>query len=191
MNKPIRITHPLIKIANIALIDLPTPANIRAWWNFGSLLGTCLIIQIITGLFLAIHYCPNIEIAFSRVAHICRDLNYGWILWTLHANGASVFFICIYLHIGRNIYYGSYKLIHTWSVGVLIFFVTIATAFLGYVLPWGQISFYYKPTFSSSISSSAPCFKHPQSMFLPSYHSTSFTPIQNDRQNYRLVYSIF
>nr|URX54433.1 cytochrome b [Glyptotermes sp. 16 AB-2022a] len=142
MNKPIRTTHPLMKLANSALIDLPTPTNISAWWNFGSLLGTCLMIQIATGLFLAMHYCPNIEMAFSSVAHISRDVNYGWILRTLHANGASMFFICIYLHIGRNMYYGSYKLVHTWSIGVLIFFVTMATAFLGYVLPWGQMSFW-------------------------------------------------
>nr|URX53005.1 cytochrome b [Glyptotermes sp. 8 AB-2022a]URX53018.1 cytochrome b [Glyptotermes sp. 8 AB-2022a] len=142
MNKPIRTTHPLMKMANSALIDLPTPTNISAWWNFGSLLGTCLIMQIATGLFLAMHYCPNIEMAFSSVVHICRDVNYGWILRTLHANGASMFFICIYMHTGRNIYYGSYKLMHTWSVGVLIMFVTMATAFLGYVLPWGQMSFW-------------------------------------------------
>lgn len=142
MNKPIRIKHPLFKIANNALIDLPTPSNIRTWWNFGSLLGLCLVIQTATGLFLAIHYCPNIEIAFSRTAHICRDVNYGWLLRTLHANGASIFFICIYLHIGRGIYYGSYKFLHTWSVGVIILFLTIATAFIGYVLPWGQMSFW-------------------------------------------------
>nr|URX52875.1 cytochrome b [Glyptotermes sp. 2 AB-2022a] len=142
MNKPIRTVHPLMKLANSALIDLPTPTNISAWWNFGSLLGTCLVMQIATGLFLAMHYCPDIEMAFSSVAHICRDVNYGWILRTLHANGASMFFICIYLHIGRNMYYGSYKLVHTWSIGVLIFFVTMATAFLGYVLPWGQMSFW-------------------------------------------------
>nr|URH16838.1 cytochrome b [Glyptotermes pubescens] len=142
MNKPIRTTHPIMKIANGALIDLPTPSNINSWWNFGSLLGTCLIIQIATGLFLAMHYCPNIDMAFSSLAHICRDVNYGWILRTLHANGASMFFICIYMHIGRNMYYGSYKLMHTWSVGVLILFVTMATAFLGYVLPWGQMSFW-------------------------------------------------
>nr|AIY61592.1 cytochrome b [Glyptotermes satsumensis] len=142
MNKPIRTTHPLMKMANGALIDLPTPTNISTWWNFGSLLGTCLIMQIATGLFLAMHYCPNIEMAFSSVAHICRDVNYGWILRTLHANGASMFFICIYMHTGRNIYYGSYKLMHTWSIGILIMFVTMATAFLGYVLPWGQMSFW-------------------------------------------------
>nr|URX53161.1 cytochrome b [Cryptotermes queenslandis] len=142
MNKPIRTTHPLIKVANGALIDLPAPTNISTWWNFGSLLGVCLIMQIATGLFLAMHYCPNTEAAFSSVAHICRDVNYGWILRTLHANGASMFFICIYLHIGRNMYYGSYKLMHTWSIGVLILFATMATAFLGYVLPWGQMSFW-------------------------------------------------
>nr|URX54004.1 cytochrome b [Epicalotermes sp. 2 AB-2022a] len=142
MNKPLRTEHPLLKIANSALIDLPTPTNISTWWNFGSLLGLCLMMQIITGLFLAMHYCPNTEMAFSSVAHICRDVNYGWILRTLHANGASMFFICIYMHIGRNIYYGSYKLIHTWSIGVIILFTTMATAFLGYVLPWGQMSFW-------------------------------------------------
>nr|URX53122.1 cytochrome b [Cryptotermes domesticus] len=142
MNKPIRTTHPLMKVINGALIDLPTPTNISTWWNFGSLLGICLTMQIITGLFLAMHYCPSTEAAFSSVAHICRDVNYGWILRTLHANGASMFFICIYLHIGRNMYYGSYKLVHTWSIGVLILFATMATAFLGYVLPWGQMSFW-------------------------------------------------
>nr|URX53952.1 cytochrome b [Cryptotermes sp. 5 AB-2022a] len=142
MNKPLRTTHPLMKVVNGALIDLPTPTNISTWWNFGSLLGVCLIMQIVTGLFLAMHYCPNTEAAFSSVAHICRDVNYGWILRTLHANGASMFFICIYLHIGRNMYYGSYKLVHTWSIGVLILFATMATAFLGYVLPWGQMSFW-------------------------------------------------
>lgn len=142
MNKPLRINHPLFKIANNALIDLPSPSNIRRWWNFGSLLGLCLVIQLITGIFLAIHYCPNIELAFNRVNHICRDVNYGWLLRTLHANGASIFFICIYLHIGRGMYYGSFKFLYTWSVGVLILFLTMAAAFIGYVLPWGQISFW-------------------------------------------------
>nr|AVN68002.1 cytochrome b [Cosmozosteria sp. B117] len=142
MNKPLRTSHPLIKIANNALIDLPAPSNISTWWNFGSLLGLCLIIQIMTGLFLAMHYCPNIEMAFSSIAHICRDVNYGWMLRTLHANGASMFFICIYMHIGRGMYYGSYKFMHTWSIGVLILFLTMATAFMGYVLPWGQMSFW-------------------------------------------------
>jgi ubiquinol-cytochrome c reductase cytochrome b subunit len=142
MNKPIRLNHPLFKIINNALVDLPAPSNISAWWNFGSLLGLCLIIQTLTGLFLAIHYTADIETAFNSVNHICRDVNYGWLLRTLHANGASFFFICIYLHIGRGIYYGSFLYVYTWSVGVLILFLVIGTAFIGYVLPWGQISFW-------------------------------------------------
>nr|AVN67825.1 cytochrome b [Ischnoptera deropeltiformis] len=134
--------HPLLNIINNALIDLPSPSNISAWWNFGSLLGLCLIVQIMTGVFLAMHYCPNIDLAFNSVNHICRDVNNGWLLRTLHANGASMFFICIYLHVGRGMYYGSYKLIQTWSVGVLLLLLTMATAFMGYVLPWGQMSFW-------------------------------------------------
>lgn len=142
MQKPLRTTHPLFKIANNALVDLPAPINISSWWNFGSLLGLCLIVQILTGLFLAIHYTADINLAFNSVNHICRDVNYGWLLRTLHANGASFFFICIYLHIGRGIYYSSYLFIPTWLVGVLILFLVIGTAFIGYVLPWGQISFW-------------------------------------------------
>nr|USN90225.1 cytochrome b [Mantis religiosa] len=142
MYKPLRKTHPLIKISNNALVDLPTPSNISSWWNFGSLLGLCLIIQIMTGLFLAMHYSAHIDLAFSSVAHICRDVNYGWLLRTLHANGASMFFICIYLHIGRGLYYGSYKFYYTWMIGVVILFLVMATAFMGYVLPWGQMSFW-------------------------------------------------
>lgn len=142
MNKPIRKTHPLFKIINNALVDLPAPSNISSWWNFGSLLGLCLILQIATGIFLSIHYTADTTIAFNSVNHICRDVNYGWILRTLHANGASFFFICIYLHVGRGIYYGSYKYLYTWTVGVVLFFLTIGTAFIGYVLPWGQISFW-------------------------------------------------
>lgn len=142
MNKPLRSSHPLFKIANNALVDLPAPINISSWWNFGSLLGLCLIIQILTGLFLAIHYTADINLAFNSVNHICRDVNYGWFLRTIHANGASFFFICIYLHVGRGIYYNSYLFIPTWSVGVIILFLVIGTAFIGYVLPWGQISFW-------------------------------------------------
>nr|YP_010946789.1 cytochrome b [Pseudoglomeris planiuscula]WGO57546.1 cytochrome b [Pseudoglomeris planiuscula] len=142
MNKPLRIKNPMFNIMNNALIDLPSPSNINTWWNFGSLLGICLLIQIITGLFLAMHYCPNIEMAFYSINHICRNVNYGWLLRTLHANGASFFFICIYMHIGRGIYYSSYKLIYTWLMGILILFLSMATAFMGYVLPWGQMSFW-------------------------------------------------
>nr|YP_010692994.1 cytochrome b [Carpomya incompleta]WCB98110.1 cytochrome b [Carpomya incompleta] len=142
MNKPLRTQHPLFKIANNALVDLPAPINISAWWNFGSLLGLCLMIQILTGLFLAMHYTADINLAFNSVNHICRDVNYGWLLRTLHANGASFFFICIYLHVGRGIYYGSYLFTPTWLVGVLILFLVMGTAFMGYVLPWGQMSFW-------------------------------------------------
>nr|YP_009266283.1 cytochrome b [Yunnanacris yunnaneus]ANJ44362.1 cytochrome b [Yunnanacris yunnaneus] len=144
MNKPIRLKHPLFKIINNSLIDLPAPTNISFWWNFGSLLGLCLVIQIVTGLFLAMHYTSNIEMAFSSVVlvHICRDVNNGWIIRTIHANGASMFFICIYLHVGRGIYYGSYMYMHTWMIGTIILFLVMATAFMGYVLPWGQMSFW-------------------------------------------------
>lgn len=138
----IRSSHPLIKIANNAIIDLPAPSNISAWWNFGSLLGLCLATQIATGLFLAIHYAPHVDLAFSSVAHIIRDVNYGWLLRTIHANGASFFFICLYLHVGRGIYYGSYLYIFTWFSGILLLLLTIAAAFIGYVLPWGQMSFW-------------------------------------------------
>nr|AEO96921.1 cytochrome b [Pampus argenteus] len=138
----IRKTHPLLKIVNGSLIDLPTPSNISAWWNFGSLLGLCLISQILTGLFLAMHYTPDIESAFNSVAHICRDVNFGWLIRNLHANGASFFFICIYLHIGRGLYYGSYLYMETWNTGVILLLLVMMTAFVGYVLPWGQMSFW-------------------------------------------------
>nr|YP_010046567.1 cytochrome b [Coquillettidia linealis]QPJ78446.1 cytochrome b [Coquillettidia linealis] len=142
MNKPFRKTHPLIKIANNALVDLPSPSNISAWWNFGSLLGLCLIIQILTGLFLAMHYTADIETAFNSVNHIYRDVNNGWFLRICHANGASFFFACLFAHIGRGVYYNSYLFIPTWMIGVIMLFVVMATGFLGYVLPWGQMSFW-------------------------------------------------
>nr|WMQ76584.1 cytochrome b [Hydora sp.] len=152
MKTPIRKISPVTKIINNSLIDLPSPSNISSWWNFGSLLGLCLGIQIITGLFLAMHYAANIDIAFNSIVHICRDVNYGWLLRALHANGASFFFICIYAHIGRGIYYGSYMLVHTWTVGVLILFIVMATAFLGYVLPWGQMSFWGATVITNLVS---------------------------------------
>nr|ACR83213.1 cytochrome b [Poecilia gillii] len=138
----LRKSHPLLKIANDALVDLPAPANISAWWNFGSLLGLCLIAQILTGLFLAMHYTSDISMAFSSVAHICRDVNYGWLIRNMHANGASLFFVCIYLHIGRGLYYGSYLYKETWNIGVVLLLLVMMTAFVGYVLPWGQMSFW-------------------------------------------------
>lgn len=142
MFRPIRKTHPLTKILNNVLIDLPAPRNLSVWWNYGSLLGLCLVIQILTGLFLSIHYTPHIDSAFTSVAHITRDVNYGWLLRNLHANGGSWFFICLYLHVGRGIYYNSFLYIETWNLGVILLILTIATAFIGYVLPWGQIRFW-------------------------------------------------
>uniref|UniRef100_E6N265 Cytochrome b n=1 Tax=Hyperopisus bebe TaxID=91725 RepID=E6N265_9TELE len=138
----LRKTHPIAKIVNDMFIDLPAPSNISAWWNYGSLLGLCLITQILTGLFLAMHYTSDISTAFSSVAHICRDVNYGWLIRNLHANGASFFFICIYLHVARGLYYGSYLYIETWNIGVVLLLLVMMTAFVGYVLPWGQMSFW-------------------------------------------------
>nr|AIV00077.1 cytochrome b [Dasyurus hallucatus] len=137
-----RKNHPILKIINHSFIDLPAPSNISAWWNFGSLLGLCLIIQILTGLFLAMHYTSDTPTAFSSVAHICRDVNHGWLLRNLHANGASMFFMCLFLHVGRGIYYGSYLYKETWNIGVILLLTVMATAFVGYVLPWGQMSFW-------------------------------------------------
>nr|YP_010882178.1 cytochrome b [Phraortes lianzhouensis]WID87092.1 cytochrome b [Phraortes lianzhouensis] len=142
MNKSLRKSHPLIKIMNGSLVDLPTPINISTWWNFGSLLGLCLATQIITGVFLSMHYAPNIELAFDSVNHICRNVNNGWMMRTIHANGASMFFICIYMHVGRGLYYGSYKFLETWNTGVMLLLLVMMTSFMGYVLPWGQMSFW-------------------------------------------------
>nr|YP_003208286.1 cytochrome b [Diatraea saccharalis]ACI31826.1 cytochrome b [Diatraea saccharalis] len=140
--KPNRKTHPIMKIINSSLIDLPSPSNISSLWNFGSLLAMCLMIQIITGIFLTMYYTANIELAFYSVNYICRNVDYGWLIRTLHANGASFFFLCIYIHIGRGIYYESFNLKSTWMVGIIILLLLMATAFMGYVLPWGQMSFW-------------------------------------------------
>nr|AHY88129.1 cytochrome b [Trochalopteron erythrocephalum] len=142
MTPNLRKNHPLLKIINDSLIDLPTPSNISTWWNFGSLLGICLITQIVTGLLLAMHYTADTSLAFESVAHMCRNVQFGWLIRNLHANGASFFFICIYFHIGRGIYYGSYLNKETWNVGVVLLLALMATAFVGYVLPWGQMSFW-------------------------------------------------
>lgn len=135
-------THPLLKIANSALVDLPRPSNISTWWNFGSLLGICLGVQLVTGTFLAMHYGTRTLISFESVNHLVQDVPNGWLLRTFHANGASIFFFCLYFHIGRGIYYSSYRYHMVWAVGTVILFLVIAVAFLGYVLPWGQISFW-------------------------------------------------
>nr|YP_010531123.1 cytochrome b [Dentathalia scutellariae]UXW93345.1 cytochrome b [Dentathalia scutellariae] len=142
MNKPMRLKNKLIKILNDSLITLPTPSNIKIMWNFGSLLGLCLITQLISGIFLAMHYSNNIELAFSSIINICRNINFGWIMRNTHANGASLFFFCLYIHIGRGIYFGSFHYKNTWITGITMMFLIMAAAFLGYVLPWGQMSFW-------------------------------------------------
>ncbi len=135
-------SHPLLKMVNSYVIDSPQPSNISYLWNFGSLLATCLIIQIVTGVTLGMHYVPNISEAFDSVEHIMRDVNNGWLVRYLHANTASAFFFLVYLHIGRGLYYGSYKAPRTlvWVIGTIILILMMATGFLGYVLPYGQMS---------------------------------------------------
>jgi quinol-cytochrome oxidoreductase complex cytochrome b subunit len=134
----------LLSFISNHILSYPTPINLNYAWSFGSVAGICLVIQIITGIFLAMHYVPHISLAFDSVEHIMRDVNYGWLIRYCHANGASVFFIVVYLHIFRGLYYGSYM--HPrgwlWASGVLIFILMMATAFMGYVLPWGQMSFW-------------------------------------------------
>nr|UZT27121.1 cytochrome b [Sternaspis buzhinskajae] len=152
MFKPLRKSHPLLKIMNSSLIDLPSPSNISMWWNLGSILGMCLGIQIITGLFLTMHYTPHVDSAFSSIIHIMRDVNYGWLIRNIHANTASAFFLALYLHIGRGLYYGSYKLSATWNIGVILFMLSMATAFMGYVLPWGQMSFWAATVITNLLS---------------------------------------
>jgi len=131
-------THPILSILD-GLINLPTPANISYLWNFGFLLGMVLVIQLASGIFLAMHYCAHVDLAFISVEHIMRDINYGWFLRYVHANGAAFFFICVYIHMARGLYYGSYT--HpraaVWNSGVIIYLIMILTAFVGYVLPWG------------------------------------------------------
>lgn len=133
---------PIISVFNNHLIDYPTPVNISYWWGFGFLSGMFLGVQLITGIFLAMHYAPNINLAFLSVEHIMRDVNYGWLIRYIHANGASFFFLAVYIHIFRGLYSGSYAKPRelTWMVGVVIFLLMMATAFMGYVLPWGQMS---------------------------------------------------
>jgi ubiquinol-cytochrome c reductase cytochrome b subunit len=135
-------SHPLLKLVNSYVIDSPQPSNISYLWNFGSLLAFCLIIQIVTGVFLAMHYNPSVLEAFNSIEHIMRDVNNGWLIRYLHSNTASAFFFIVYLHIGRGIYYGSYRAPRTlvWTLGTVIFLLMIITGFLGYVLPYGQMS---------------------------------------------------
>nr|YP_004123486.1 cytochrome b [Halisarca harmelini]ADT81737.1 apocytochrome b [Halisarca harmelini] len=152
MTKAFRKENPIVSMVNSMFIDLPAPSNISYFWNYGSLLGICLFVQIITGIFLAMHYCSDVDLAFSSVAHITRDVNYGFIIRSLHANGASMFFLCVYFHIGRGIYYGSYNRMFVWNVGVIIYLLMMLTAFLGYVLPWGQMSFWAATVITNLVS---------------------------------------
>ncbi len=151
------LKQPLVSVVNDHLIDYPTPSNLSYMWSFGSLAGICLVVQILSGIFLAMHYTPNIELAFASVEHIMRDVEGGWFLRYLHANGASMFFIVVYLHILRGLYYGSYASPRelVWIVGVVILLLMIITAFIGYVLPWGQMSF-WGATVITSLASAIP-----------------------------------
>ncbi|PKU23919.1 cytochrome b [Telmatospirillum siberiense] len=135
---------PIFSVLKESAVDYPTPKNLNYWWNFGSLAGFMLVVMILTGIFLAMNYAANTAIAFGVVEHIMRDVNYGWLLRYLHMNGASFFFICVYIHIFRGLYYGSYKAPREllWALGLLIYLVMMGTAFMGYVLPWGQMSFW-------------------------------------------------
>nr|AAX34434.1 apocytochrome b [Cyclocybe aegerita] len=152
-------THVLLRMLNSYIVDSPEPANISYLWNLGSLLGVCLIIQILTGAFLAMHYTPNVDFAFNSVEHIMRDVNNGWLIRYTHANVASFFFIFVYIHIGRGLYYSSYKSprVLLWSIGVIILVLMIAIAFLGYVLPYGQMSL-WGATVITNLLSAIPVF---------------------------------
>jgi ubiquinol-cytochrome c reductase cytochrome b subunit len=133
---------PILRLAHDSFIDYPTPKNLNYWWTFGGILTFCLVTQIITGIILAMHYTPHVDFAFNSVEHIMRNVNYGWLIRYIHANGASMFFLAVYIHIFRGLYYGSYKAPREvlWILGVIIYLLMMAAAFLGYVLPWGQMS---------------------------------------------------
>ena len=147
-------SHPLLKLVNSYLIDASQPSNISYLWNFGSLLLVCLVIQIITGVTLAMHYSPNVLEAFNSIEHIMRDVNNGWLVRYLHSNTASAFFFLVYLHIGRGMYYGSYRAPRTlvWAIGTVILILMMGTAFLGYVLPYGQMSLWGATVITNLIS---------------------------------------
>lgn len=149
--------QPLFSVLNDHLVDYPTPVNLSYLWGFGSLAGICLLIQIASGIFLAMHYTPHVDLAFLSVEHIMRDVEGGWFLRYLHANGASMFFIVVYIHMFRGLYYGSYASPRelVWIVGVVILLLMILTAFIGYVLPWGQMSF-WGATVITSLASAIP-----------------------------------
>nr|AFI23550.1 cytochrome b [Peloridora minuta] len=152
MYKPKRYTNKMILMINNSLIDLPTPSNISNWWNLGSLLGMCLILQMMTGIMVSMHYSADPQTTYTSMINIMSNVNSGWLLRCMHANGASMFFVCLYLHTGRGMFYSSYKLTTTWTIGVIILLTTMATAFLGYVLPWGQMSLWGATVITNLIS---------------------------------------
>lgn len=156
-SQSLRKYNPLLKIVNSSLVDLPAPVNITIKWNYGSLLGLILGIQIVTGLILAIRFSAHSSISFDSVVIICQDSNYGWLLRLVHSTGASFFFLFLYLHIGRGLYYGSFIYQEVWNIGVVIYLILIGTAFLGYVLPWGQIS-YWAATVITNLLTAIPVF---------------------------------
>ncbi len=135
---------PIIRLGYDSFVDFPTPKNLNYWWTFGAILAVCLVIQIVTGIVLAMHYVPNSDLAFASVERIMRDVNYGWLVRYMHANGASMFFFAVYIHMFRGLYYGSYKAPREvlWLLGCVIYLLMIITGFMGYVLPWGQMSFH-------------------------------------------------
>ena len=135
---------PIVRLAYDSFVDFPTPKNLNYWWTFGGILAVCLVSQIITGIILAMHYVPHVDHAFNSVERIMRDVNYGWLIRYMHAVGASMFFLAVYIHMARGLYYGSYKAPREilWGLGVIIFLLMIMTAFMGYVLPWGQMSYW-------------------------------------------------
>nr|YP_009565389.1 cytochrome b [Encyrtus infelix]QBA96091.1 cytochrome b [Encyrtus infelix]QBA96104.1 cytochrome b [Encyrtus infelix] len=152
MKKSLLKKNSILNIMNSSLITLPTPLNISIMWNFGSLLGMCLAAQITTGLLLSLHYCPNINLAFNSITHIMQNVNYGWMMRFSHMNGASMFFMCMFIHIGRGVYFNSFLFKKTWMTGVTIMLLSMATAFLGYVLPWGQMSFWGATVITNLVS---------------------------------------
>nr|YP_009104584.1 cytochrome b [Mactra chinensis]AII19513.1 cytochrome b [Mactra chinensis]WLS55674.1 cytochrome b [Mactra chinensis] len=138
-----------------SLVNLPVPPNLTIMWNFGSLLGTCWAIQVLSGLLLACHYTPDVAYAFDSVIYIMREVNNGWLIRSIHVNGASAFFVCIYIHIARGIFYHSFFKKHTWLVGCSILLLLMMIAFTGYVLPWGQMS-YWGATVITNLASAIP-----------------------------------
>ncbi len=145
----------ILGVVNNHIVDYPTPVNLSYAWGFGSLAGMCLVVQMVTGIFLAMHYCGNIDLAFNSVEHIMRDVNNGWLIRYFHSNGASMFFIVVYIHMFRGLYYGSYMYPRNklWISGVVIFLLMIITGFIGYVLPWGQMSLWGATVITNLVSS--------------------------------------